>query len=243
MIAAMRRASAVSIAVIGIALLGGFLYWWQRQSAEEYDPVIDPSSFVPSITNPYFTLVPGTKYFYESRTTDGVERIEVEVTGEQKQVLGIPVTVVRDRVYLDDVLVEDTGDWYAQDASGTVWYFGEDVSNYENGKLKDHAGAWEAGVDGAKPGIVMLADPKTGDSYRQEYYRGKAEDMADVVALEKAVAVPYGSFTDCLQTRDWSKIETTLQEYKYYCPAAGFLVKEENMSDSRETAELVNITK
>ena len=187
--------------------------------------------------------MPGTKYLYESKTNVGTERIEVEVTNERKQVLGIPVTVVRDRVYLDEVLLEDTRDWYAQDTSENVWYFGEEVSNYENGQFKDNAGAWEAGVDGAKPGIVMPADPKVGDSYRQEYYRGKAEDMGDIVALGKSVTVPYGTFNDCLQTRDWSRIEKTLNEFKYYCPSVGFLVKEENVSDASEKSELVDIVK
>jgi hypothetical protein len=114
-------------------------------------------------------------------------------------------TVVWDREWLNDALIEETYDWYAQDKEGNVWYLGEDSKEYENGKAANSKGSWEAGVDGAKPGIIMKGDPKIGDSYRQEYLKGKAEDMADVVALSESVAVPFGTFTDCLKTRDWSK--------------------------------------
>ena len=137
------------------------------------------------ITNKYYPLKPGMKATYEKKTSKGIERIEIEVTGETKKVMGVTALVVRDREWLNDQLKEDTRDWVAQDKDGNVWYFGEAVDNYENGKLVNHDGSWEAGVDGAKPGIVMLNNPKVGDTYRQEYYPGKAEDMGTVVAVGK----------------------------------------------------------
>jgi hypothetical protein len=222
-----------------IALLGAHPSWAQRSTPAEtaaYDPVINPADFVDEITNKYFTLKPGKKFTY--RNSAGTERIEIVVTRETKKIMGVTATVVRATEWRSGVLKEDTRDWYAQDKEGNVWYFGEAVDNYVNGKLNDHAGSWEAGVDGAKPGIIMLARPKVGETYRQEYYKGQAEDMGTVVALNKKVRTPAGAFDNCLQIRDWSRIETA-SEYKYYCPAVGFLVLEESTTPGGGKVELV----
>jgi hypothetical protein len=152
----------------------------------------------------------------------------------------VVATVVWDREWLNDALIEETYDWYAQDKGGNVWYLGEKSKEYENGKAVSSKGSWEAGVDGARPGIIMKADPKIGDSYRQEYLKGEAEDMADVVALSESVAVPFWTFTDCLKTRDWSKIKPSANEYKYYCVEVGGLVLEEDIG-SGEKLELMNV--
>ena len=212
-----------------------------KRDTEQYAYTMVPEEFVSEVAHKYFTLKPGTTFTYSQNTEEGTERNEIVVTNEQKEVMGVQTTVAWDRVWLNDVLIEDTRDWYAQDREGNVWYFGEDVDNYENGTLKDHAGAWEAGVDGAKPGIIMRANPKVGDSYRQEYYPRKAEDMGDVVALTAEVSVPYGTFNNCLQTRDWSAIDTSTNEYKYYCPAVGFVTLETAV-DSSNRVELVTVT-
>ncbi|MFH1232124.1 MAG: hypothetical protein V1709_11590 [Planctomycetota bacterium] len=204
----------------------------------EYNPAINPGDFVSKVDNKYFTLKPGTKFVYENKTDEGVERIEVVITNETREIQGVKTMEVRDRVWVNNELIEDTRDWYAQDKDGNVWYFGEAVDNYRNGKVVNHNGAWEGGVDGAKPGIIMKAHPKVGDSYRQEYYSGKAEDMADVVALDKKVTVRGRTFEGCLQTRDWSKIEKG-SEHKYYCPEVGFVVLEES---GQERIELVDIS-
>jgi hypothetical protein len=204
-----------------------------------YDPVINPEEFVPHVDNRYFSLKPGTKFTYEDKR--GIERIEISVTNETKKVMGVTTTVVRTREWKYGALWEDTYDWYAQDRAGNVWYFGEAVDYYRNGKVAHHAGSWEAGVDGAKPGIIMLADPRVGETYRQEYYRWKAEDMGTVVATDKRVTVPYGTFENCLQIEDWSLIEAG-REYKYYCPAIGFLVREETIGGAIE-ADLVDVAR
>lgn len=228
------------IGAVLIAVISGAFFW--SEGRQGYNPAIDPNNFVSNVNNKYFTLKPGKKFVYEKRNDEGLERIEVVVVDETKQVMGINMTVVWDRVWLNNELIEDTEDWYAQDKDGNVWYFGEDVNNYENGKLQDHKGAWEAGVDGAKPGIIMLANPQVGDSYRQEYYKGKAEDMADILSLDKKVVVPYGTFEDCLQTRDWSRIDQSANEYKYYCPNVGFVVMEESVKSGQGKVELVDVS-
>jgi hypothetical protein len=128
-------------------------------------------------------LDPGTVWVYEGRTEDGFERVVVTVVPETRVILGVECRVVIDRVYLDGELIEETYDWYVQDLKGNVWYFGEESHEIENGKVVSTDGSWEAGVNGAKPGYIMLAMPKVGDRYRQEYYLGEAEDVAEVTAL------------------------------------------------------------
>jgi hypothetical protein len=174
----------------------------------------------------YFPLKSGTRFIYESQTEDGVERTEIEVTGATKVILGVTTVVVRDQVSLDGVLIEDTFDWYAQDKDGNVWYFGEDTKEYENGVVVSTKGTWEAGVNGAKPGIIMRAEPRVGDSYRREYYAGEAEDMAEVIKVGAADSVPYGAFSDLVVIREWTPLEPGVEEYKYYAPGVGHVLTE-----------------
>jgi hypothetical protein len=202
----------------------------------------DPCDFSneETIDNPYLTLAPGTTFTYESETEDGTEEDIVVVTDETKEILGVTATVVQDTVYLDGELIEDTFDWFAQDNEGNVWYLGEDTKEYENGQVVSTEGSWEAGVDGAEAGIVMLADPQVGDTYRQEWYPGNAEDAAEVISLNEEVTVPYGTFANCLQTREFSTLDPELNEYKYYCPDVG-AVTQEVVIDSGETVDLIDV--
>jgi len=205
-----------------------------------YDPKITPSDFISEINNKFFALTPGTTLVYESQTHEGVERIEVTVTYEKRNVMGVDTIVVWDRVWLNDELIEDTKDWFAQDLEGNVWYFGEDSKEFEGGQLVGTKGSWEAGIDNAKPGIIMKASPQVGDSYRQEYYSGEAEDMGEVVALGETVSVPYGTFSDCIKTKDWNVLEPGVIEFKYYCPGIGGVVLETN-PDYDEIVELIDV--
>lgn len=204
-----------------------------------YDPPVDPENFTSTIDNPFLPLVPGTTRIYEAETEDGVEVIEVTVTGETREILGVTCVVVRDTVTLDDELIEDTWDWFAQDLAGNVWYFGEHSREYEDGELVGLEGSWEAGVDGARPGIVMPAEPEVGDFYRQEYLIGEAEDVAGVVALDQTVTVPAGTFNGCAQTEDLTPIEPDVLEAKYYAPGVG-VVLEVNLVDG-ERVELIEV--
>ena len=251
----MKRTSRSSLARLIVAIAAAVIWWnivGSDVRAAEFAPVFDAHNFAANtkVDNKYFTLTPGTKFIYTKVTKKGCERIEVEVKDRPRKVHGVLTTVVRDRVWLNDVcggperdvLVEDTRDWYAQDRDGNVWYFGEDVDNYVGGVLVNHDGSWETGIDGAEPGIVMMADPKPGDFYRQEKAVGVAEDMADVIALGVIVTVPYGTFHDCLQTRDWSMIDKKANEYKYYCTEVGQLVLEEHVQGPTERSELIAIS-
>ena len=193
-----------------------------------------------NITNEFFPLDPGTTWTYTNETEAGVETDVVEVLDETRTVAGVECRVVHDRVFLDGLLMEDTHDWYAQDADGNVWYLGEAVTNYEyddegNVVATNDDGAWEAGVDGAEPGILFKAQPAVGDSYRQEYLKGVAEDMGKVEAVDVTVELEDGTvYEGCVQTVEWNPLEENSDAYKYYCPDVG-VVKEE------EAEELVEL--
>jgi len=205
-------------------------------------PAFDPANFVSRIDNPYFPLVPGTTFSYREPTTVGIETIDLEVTHDTKVILGVIATVVRDRVYVDGSLVEDTFDWYAQDKQGNVWYLGEAVEDYKDGVVVSTAGSWEAGKDGATPGIIMLARPRIGTTYRQELAPGVAEDQATVVSLAKSVSVPHGTFRDCVQTMEFSRLAPGSRGYKFYAPGVG-LVMELSPAGGRGRVELISVVR
>ena len=229
-----HNASVLALLAFGLA----FAAAPNLVSAEAYDPQIRPADFTTSISNPYLSFPIGFEAEYEGETEDGKERGVMEVTGATKNVMGVTTLIVRDRVWQDGELIEDTRDYMAQDKAGNVWYFGEDVDNYEDGALQNHDGAWLAGKGGAKPGILMKANPMAGETYREEYYPGKAEDIAEIVSLNKTVRVPFGNFTNCLQTKNWTPLEPGVIEYKYYCLGARALALETN-EEGGERIELV----
>jgi hypothetical protein len=206
----------------------------------DYDPDI-PADLGADVTNPYFPLVPGTRYDFAGDTDQGQETTIVEVLGQTRTVNGVTARVVRDRVYLDGELIEDTFDWYAQGGDGNVWYLGEDSKEIENGQVVSTEGSWEWGVDGALPGVIMWADPAAhfGEDYRQEFYQGVAEDWARALGTDREVSVPAGDFTGCLETEDWNGLESGGAERKFYCPGTG-LVLETGSGGAR--VELVELT-
>lgn len=185
---------------------------------------LDPSQFVKTIDHPYFPMKPGTTWEYEAVSSEGEERIVVTVTDRTKVVDGVTATVVRDTVTTaGGKLVEDTYDWYAQDRDGNVWYLGEDTHEYEHGTPVNDSGSWEAGVDGAQPGIVMLAAPRVRDVYRQEHLAGEAEDMGEVLAVGVSKRIGLGAYDDVVVTRDWTPLEPDVVEEKWYARGIGMI--------------------
>jgi hypothetical protein len=186
---------------------------------------LDPSAFTTEIDNPYWPMTPGSRWVYsETDTVGGHERVVVKVTRKTKMIAnGIEARVIRDTVTEHGVPVEVTDDWYAQDSVGNIWYLGEYVTNYKHGRVVDHGGSFEAGVDGAEPGIAMPANPEPGMSYRREYYEGEAEDKGAVVTVgEERVQVPLGFFNrEVLMTRDLVPTEPRVEELKFYVPDVG----------------------
>jgi hypothetical protein len=201
-----------------------------------YHPVIDPAGFVEGITNPFFPLTPGTTYIYQG----GDEVITVTVTDRTKTILGVKCTVVRDVVEVDGQVVEDTEDYFAQDFEGNVWYFGEIAQEFDRGEIVSLAGSWKAGVNGAKPGIIMKASPQAGNIYRQEFLLGEAEDLAEVLSLTGAETVPAASCNNgCLITKDFTPLDPGAIENKYYARGIGLILEVNPETGAR--VELVQI--
>ena len=204
-------------------------------------PRIDPRDFTTNIDNPFFPLIPGTTYIYEGSKEVSPVKDEFQVTSRTKVIMGVKCVEIADKVYVDGYLEEDTLDWFAQDKDGNVWYFGEDTKELDpTGNVVSTEGSWEAGVNGALPGILMEAHPRVGDTYQQEYSPGVAEDMATVLSLNKTVKVPLGTFKGCLQTKEFTPLEPDQFEHKFYVSGIGF-VRSVLVKGGKEELNLVEI--
>jgi hypothetical protein len=182
------------------------------------EPVhLDPATFTSEIDNPWWPMKPGNHWTF----SEGPSRVNITVTSKTKRIMGIEARVVHDVLTENGQVVEDTFDWYAQDADGNVWYMGEDTKEFENGKVKTTEGSWQAGVKGAQPGIAIPAKPATGLAYRQEYLKGEAEDRAKVLSTDAKGKVPNGAFDHALLTEDTTPLEPGLVERKYYVRGLG----------------------
>jgi hypothetical protein len=204
------------------------------------EPVkLDPTDFTTEIDNPYWPISKGKRWVYRSTN----ERIVVTRTNRKKTVAGVKAVVLTDIVTSpkNDDLVEVTEDWYAQDSEGNVWYLGEDTKEYANGKVASTKGSWEHGVNGAYAGIVIPAHPRPGLTYRQEYYKGEAEDQAKVLRLDAKVTVPFGTLENCLETEDTTPLEPDVVEHKFYAKNIGNVLRTTAEGGGRE--ELVSFTK
>lgn len=232
------RAGVGMVIALGVSFLAGQV---ADAASKTYSPKIDPTKFVERVDNPYFPMIPGTRWVYEGDTESGRERIVVEVTDQTKEILGVPAVVVHDQAFLDGELVEDTFDWFAQDRAGNVWYLGEATQEFEHGKPTTTKGSWQAGVKGAKPGIAMRAHPRPGQSYRMEYLKGEAEDEATILRVDAKGSVPYGGFSNAVKTKDFTRLEPSLLEHKYYAAGIG-LVLEDTVKGGSGHIELVEYT-
>jgi hypothetical protein len=206
-----------------------------------YAPAIDPANFVARVDNPYWPLEPGTTFHYRGVRGTTPQTDDEVVTHRTKRVFGIACTVVQDTVSERGKPVERTDDWYAQDKDGNVWYMGEDSFELKNSRFVKASDSWQAGVDGAEPGIIMPAHPKAGDSYRQEYYPpGEALDQARVLGRSGTVTVPYGRFEHALVTSEFSPLEPQTEQ-KYYVAGVGE-VAERVVKGHHEEFKLVRVT-
>lgn len=201
-----------------------------------------PGDFVARVDNPYFPLRPGTTFRYRG-SKDGKPTTEVfAVTRASRRIMGVPCVVVHDNVFESGRLAEQTVDWYTQDRRGNVWYFGEATRELDpTGRTTSTEGSWQAGVNGAQPGIYMPAQPRVGDSFRQEFFKGHAEDHFKVVDLRASVTVPFGSYANAaLRTEEWTPLEPGVLDNKYYVRGVG-QVKEVTVRGPRELNDLVSV--
>jgi hypothetical protein len=204
-------------------------------------PAAPPADFVARVDNPYLPLKPGTTLTYKGKL-DGKPATDVfSVTDRTKTILGVATTVVHDQVFVQGRLVEDTEDWFAQDAEGNVWYFGEDTKELENGQVVSTEGSWQAGVDQARAGIFMPAQPAVGPVFKQEDARNVAEDCSKIVDLHASVRTRFVSSNDALKTEEFSLLEPDVLDNKYYVRNVG-LVRERTIQGGSDVLELVSVT-
>jgi hypothetical protein len=211
-------------------------------SREEASPArTRPAQFVSRVDNPWFPLAPGATFVYRGVKDGEPARDIVTVTHKTTLIDGVRCLAVDDRLYVGGHLGERTTDWYAQDAMGTVWYFGEATAELdESGRVTSTEGSWRSGVDGAHAGILMPAQPRVGRSFRQEYYKGQAEDHFQVLSTSASVRVPYTSSTHALLTKEWTPLEPDVLDHKLYVRGIG-LVKEETIKGGNERAVLISL--
>ena len=206
-----------------------------------YSVTYSPADFSADITNPFLPLKPGVTLIYRG-TKDGEPAVErFFISKETQKIDGIPCRVVLDRLWLSGTLAETTRDFYSQDSQGNVWYFGEDTAEIDaHGNMIGTEGTWHSGDAGAFPGIFMPASPVVGESHRQEYRAGHAEDFFQVLDLSASVTVPYRHFSSALLTKEWTPLEPGVLDHKYYVRGIGE-VKESSVSGPREELILVSV--
>jgi hypothetical protein len=203
--------------------------------------VFDPNNFVAVVDNAYFPLPVGRTLVYRGIKDGQTQRDVVRVTSRTKVILGVTATVVSDIADHNGRVLERTSDWYAQDKQGNVWYLGEDTVHFGPNGSRDTSGSWQAGVNGAVPGIVMEANPRVPDSYRQEFLAGQAEDTAWIVKRGGWFRVPFGKVRNVLTSLEATRIEPGVYDQKIYGPGIG-IIFERSLSGVPEIAKLVSVS-
>lgn len=232
-------AAAILAGAVGISIAGaGSVSSTPTPAA--YEPVLDPAHFVDVIDNPYYPLPVGRTLIYRGVKDGTTQTDRVHVTSRTKVIEGITATVVTDVAKHRGRLLEKTTDWYAQDDQGTVWYLGENTKAYAADGTVDTSGSWQAGVDDAEPGIIMEAQPRVPDAYRQEYFAGEAEDTAWIVDRGGRITVPYGTVGPVLTSLEFARIEPDVIDQKIYAPSIG-IVQETALTGEAEVARLVEV--
>jgi hypothetical protein len=223
-----KKAIMVTLAIAGTCLAAGAAY-------------PNPSGFSPRVDNSWFPLRPGTVYVYRGVRGAQPARDVVTVTHRTNTIDGASCVVVEDRLYLRGILHERTTDWYTQDGAGNVWYYGEATAELDRrGRVTSTEGSWQAGRDGAKPGIFMPAHPRVGQAFRQEFYKGQAEDHFQVLSLHATVNVPYASSKHALLTKEWTPLEQGVIDHKLYLRGVG-TVSEQTVKGPTERLALVSL--
>jgi hypothetical protein len=239
-------AAAALIAVLGIGLAAKAGASGPSSGLPKGSELVnlDPADFSANIDNRRWPMTVGSRWVYRvTDSSDGSKKRDVITVTDQTKMIadGIEARVVSAVVTERGKRVEVTEDWYAQDSQGNVWYFGENTVAFEHGKPVDN-GSWQAGVDGAMPGVALPAKPKVGLSYREEYSKGVAEDQSRVLSLRQQAEVPAGHYTHVLMTEDFSPIEPKVSEIKFYARGSGQAVLAVDVSGGSDKEELVKYT-
>jgi hypothetical protein len=213
------KKSRVSMIVLFVVMAAGAVRAEDKAFVDKFD--VDEKNFVSSGRNKYFILEPGFQWEY----ADDDEKLVITVLDETKKVGNVETRIIEERESKDGKLVEVSRNYFAIDkTTNNVYYFGEDVDMYKDGKVTNHEGSWLAGTNGAKYGLVMPADPKVGDRYYQEIAPGVALDRFEVKSITESKKTPAGKFEHVLKTEETSGLNPKEKEYKYYAPDVGQII-------------------
>lgn len=222
----------VAVAVAAVVALPGVVAAHDPDFTEDFDR--DRCHFASVGGNPYFPLWPGYALHFEGETEDDEGMLvdianTITVLAETELVDGVVTRVVEERESEDGELVEVSRNFFALcRETGDVWYFGEDVDDYEDGEIVGHGGAWRAGVAAAEPGILMPGTPLLGARHLQEVAPGVALDQAEVVSLDETLTVPAGTFENLLKFDETTPLEPDAFSEKWYAHGVG-LVKDDDL--------------
>ena len=184
---------------------------------------VDPADWSSTGRNPYFILEPGYELVLEGKEHGEPVRLVITVLDETKVVDGVETRVVVEHESEDGEPAEISRNYFAiSRRDNSVYYFGEEVDEYEDGKVASHGGAWLSGVNGARFGLMMPGTPVVGSRYYQEIAPGVAMDRAEVLSVTETFETPAGTFTNCLKTSESSAVEKG-SETKVYAPGVGLL--------------------
>ena len=174
--------------------------------------------------NRYFILVPGYQLCLAGEEKGKHVELLITVLHDVHPVYGVKTRVVEERESVDGQVVEVSRNFFAISASGDVYYFGEEVDIYRDGKISSHGGSWIAGRDGARYGLMVPGSPQVGQKAYQEIAPDVAMDRFEVIATDRTERVPAGEFTDCLVTEETTPLEPDSREQKIYAPKVGLIV-------------------
>src|SRR5437867_305249 len=201
---------------VGVVLLGAWLWSGTWTSAFP----TEPDELVSTGRNPYLILEPGYTLVLEG----GDGRLTITVLNETKKVDGVETRVVEERETKGGQLIEVARNYFAiSKRTNDVFYFGEDVDMYKDGRLVNHDGTWLSGVNGSKFGLIMPGRPLLNARYYQEVAPKVAMDRATIVSVSETVKTPAGEFTNCLKVEETTPLERFVTEYKYYAPGIGMV--------------------
>lgn len=214
----MRRLTVLVAMSVGLAVFAA-----EDQFVDHFD--VPKSNFKSSGKNSYCIIEPGYKQTFDGEEDGKKGHLEITVLDQTEAVDGVETRIVEERESADGQLVEVSRNYFAVDSeSNDVYYFGEDVDMYKDGKVSDHEGSWRSGKDGAHFGLFMPSSPKLGQKYYQELAPSKAMDRARIVSVSEHVKVAAGDFDKCVKTEETSALETDSKEYKLYAPNVGLLI-------------------
>ncbi len=233
-----RGTRALVSTVIAVVALAGAVAVASRSATP---PLPRAADFSARVDNPWYPLIPGTTYVYRGAKDGQPSREVLTVTHKIKLIAGVPCVVIEDRLYLSGYLEERTTEWYSQDKQGNVWYFGENTAELaKDGHVKSTSGAWQAGVNGAKPGLFMFAHPRVGQTAQQEFYKGQAADHFKVLSLHASASTPYTRSTNAMLTEEWTPLEPGVLDHKLYVRGIGTIL-EQTVKGGSERAALVSV--